>query len=72
MRVTKCSSRGICRSRCASENGNCSVPAGTAATVLYGANGRYHARSGVSGTLACNNASFADPIVGTRKSCWRQ
>lgn len=57
---------------CAAENGSCPVPAGTTATVLYGANGRYHARSGVSGTLACNNATFADPIAGTRKSCWRQ
>jgi YVTN family beta-propeller protein len=58
--------------KCASENGSCSVPAGTTATVLYGANGRFHARGGASGTLACNNATFADPIVGTAKACWRQ
>ena len=56
--------------KCSAENGSCTVPGGTTATVLYGANGRYHQRTGVSGTLACNNASFGDPIYGTFKSCW--
>lgn len=60
----------VAASRCASENGSCAVPAGRSATVIYGANGRYHLRSGVTGTVACNNAGFGDPVPGTRKSCW--
>jgi len=43
----------------------------TTATVLYGANGRYVARVVAGGTaLACNNATFTDPLVGTAKACW--
>ena len=62
----------IAATKCGNERGNCSIPAGSAATVLYGANGRYHARSALTGTIACNNATFGDPIVGTAKGCWRQ
>jgi large repetitive protein len=57
--------------KCASENGTCTVPAGSKATVLYGASGKFHARGGVTGSVACNNATFADPIYGTAKACWR-
>ena len=57
--------------KCAAENGSCAVRAGTTATVLYGANGRYIARVVAGGTaLACNNATFTDPLVGTAKACW--
>jgi large repetitive protein len=58
--------------KCASESGTCTVPAGTTATVLYGANGTYYRRSGVSGSLSCTNTTFADPIYGTAKACWLQ
>jgi hypothetical protein len=46
------------------------VPAGTVATVLYGAGGRYHLRSGVSASVACSNAVFGDPNFGVAKGCW--
>ena len=49
----------------------CAVPAGSKATVLYGAAGKFHARGGVTGSVACNNATFTDPIYGTAKACWR-
>lgn len=56
--------------RCAAEGGRCALPAGTPATVYYGANGRWFSRSAVSGAAACNNAAFGDPIHGTRKACY--
>ncbi len=68
---TSKSCRYLAMTRCASENGTCNVPAGGKATVLYGAAGKFHARGGVTGSVACNNATFADPIVGTAKACWR-
>jgi YVTN family beta-propeller protein len=68
--VTK-ACRYLAATRCASENGSCSVPTGTTATVYYGANGRFFARGGSSGSVACNNATFGDPIAGTAKACWR-
>jgi YVTN family beta-propeller protein len=71
IRATRKACRYQPMTRCASENGTCGVPAGTKATVLYGANGRFHARGGVTGSLACNNATFGDPVFGTGKACWR-
>jgi len=56
---------------CAGQNGTCSVPSGTTAVVYYGANGKFNARGGASGGVACNNATFGDPISGTAKACWR-
>jgi YVTN family beta-propeller protein len=57
--------------KCAAENATCTVPAGAMATVLYGAGGRYIARTVPGGTvLACNNANFTDPIFGSPKACW--
>ena len=58
--------------KCSAERQDCSVPAGTTATILYGANGSYYARSGVSGTVACSNSTFGDPLYGAEKACWRQ
>lgn len=65
------SCRYVAMTKCASENGSCTVPAGSKATVYFGASGRFFARGGSTGTVACNNATFGDPIVGTAKACWR-
>jgi cytochrome c peroxidase len=54
---------------CANENGTCRPPAGRVVTVYYGANSRYFSRMGVSGSIACTNANFGDPIPGTGKNC---
>jgi YVTN family beta-propeller protein len=55
--------------QCATENGTCTLPSGRVATVYYGASTSYFSRTNVSGTLACNNATFGDPLRGTIKSC---
>ncbi|HLL17469.1 MAG TPA: galactose oxidase-like domain-containing protein, partial [Rubrivivax sp.] len=54
---------------CAAENASCTVPAGSIATVYYGANGAHSARGNLTGAVACTNANFGDPIYGTAKSC---
>lgn len=51
---------------CANENQTCSVP-GTR-QVRYGAKDKYNFRT-VTGNIACNNASFTDPIKNTVKTC---
>ena len=56
---------------CASENGTCTIPAGTTATVWYGAGTKWAVKTGVSGSIACTNAVFGDPFVGTAKACKR-
>jgi len=57
--------------KCAAENATCVVPAGAAATLVYGAAGRYIARVVPGGSaVACNNSTFTDPLVGTAKACW--
>ncbi len=53
--------------QCASENGTCSF-SGTKA-VAYGANGAFFYRTATS-SIACNNATFGDPIPNTAKSCY--
>lgn len=53
---------------CANENGTCNF-SGTA-TVAYGASGLYNYQTGVANTIACTNAVFGDPIVGTAKACY--
>ena len=52
---------------CAAENGNCSF-SGTQ-NVAYGANGKFVFKALANG-IACNNATFGDPIVGTVKACY--
>ncbi|OGB00746.1 MAG: hypothetical protein A3E25_03720, partial [Burkholderiales bacterium RIFCSPHIGHO2_12_FULL_69_20] len=52
---------------CANEGGTCTLPVGTTATVYYGNNSSYAARTGVSGSLACSNAVFGDPLYGVVK-----
>jgi YVTN family beta-propeller protein len=63
--------RYVAATKCAAENGTCAVPAGSTAVVYYGANGKFNARGGATGNVACNNATFGDPIPGTVKACWR-
>lgn len=55
---------------CANENTSCVLPGGVTATVYYGENAAWYAKSGQSGTVACTNANFGDPLVGTRKKCF--
>lgn len=55
---------------CASENGSCVLPGGATATVYYGAPGGWAVKAGQSGTVACNNGNFGDPLVGTVKRCY--
>jgi hypothetical protein len=55
---------------CATEGGTCTLPAGATAMVQYGAIGYLATRTGVTGSIACTNAVFGDPINGTAKSCW--
>ena len=52
---------------CASENQSCSF-SGTK-NVAYGANGKFNYKTATNG-IACNNATFGDPIVGVVKACY--
>ena len=54
--------------KCADENGTCSFT-GTR-DVTYGANGKFYTKQNVTSSIACNNATFGDPIVGTVKACY--
>ncbi len=54
---------------CANENGTCSF-SGTA-SVAYGANGAFNYKTATN-SIACNNATFGDPISGTVKACYYQ
>jgi alpha-L-rhamnosidase len=54
---------------CSAEAGTCTVT-GTH-EVAFGASGHYAYRS-VTGSTACTNAVFGDPIVGQVKSCYVQ
>jgi hypothetical protein len=54
---------------CAAEGGTCVLPGGATARVWYGAGSSWVTRSGVTGSIACTNAVFGDPIPGTVKAC---
>lgn len=57
---------------CATENGSCALPAGTSATVFYGAGTSYSYAQGVVGTISCSNIGFdGDPDPGVGKACYR-
>ncbi len=56
--------------RCATEGGNCVLPGGTTATVYYGENGSYAVKPAQTGTVACTNGNFGDPLRGTVKQCF--
>ena len=51
---------------CANENGTCTFSGTT--SVRYGANGSYNTLVATN-SIACNNATFGDPISGTVKTC---
>lgn len=51
---------------CATENGTCNFT-GTR-QVRYGANDKYSMKT-ATGSIACNNSTFGDPIKGVAKSC---
>jgi len=55
---------------CANEHGVCAIPAGSTATVFYGANGKWTYENGMSGKIGCNNGVFGDPVRGTVKKCF--
>ncbi|MEP7102221.1 MAG: RICIN domain-containing protein [Burkholderiales bacterium] len=55
---------------CANEGGTCNVPAGQKATLYFGANGIYTARTGQTGAVACDNATFGDRLPGAGKTCF--
>ena len=55
---------------CAVENGVCALPLGVTATVYYGANGAYFARSGQTLATSCSSGLFGDPLPGTVKACY--
>ncbi len=66
VRVYQLGTGGTGWTNCAAENGTCSF-SGTMA-VRYGANGSYFYRTATN-SIACNNATFGDPIFGTAKQC---
>ncbi len=55
---------------CNYENSACSLPPGMKATVYYGANDKFFVKTGLTGTIACNNTTFGDPIGGVVKACY--
>ncbi len=52
---------------CANEDGTCSFSG--MASVAYGANGVFAYRTATN-SIACNNATFGDPIPGPVKACY--
>ena len=56
-------------SNCSAEYATCTIPAGLRASVYYGAGASFALRSGLSGTINCNNDTFGDPAPGQVKSC---
>ena len=51
---------------CAAENGSCAFS--QAVDVAYGASGAFAYKTGVSGAITFNNATFGDPISGVVKA----
>ncbi len=54
---------------CAVQGGTCALPTGATALVSYGANGLYKYAAGQTGSVACTNAVFTDPIPAVTKNC---
>lgn len=54
--------------QCAIEGGSCTWAGGETRTVYYGANGAFVSRA-LASPVACDNATFGDPIVGVFKAC---
>jgi alpha-L-rhamnosidase len=40
------------------------------ANVAFGADGKFHYKSGVTGNIPCTDAEFGDPDVGVEKACY--
>jgi Family of unknown function (DUF6055)/Bacterial Ig domain len=57
---------------CAAEGQVCTMPDTRSYTVYFGANGSYKIRTGVLGSVVCDNATFGDPLPGTVKRCYRK
>ena len=55
---------------CALEGATCTLPGGTTATVYFGENGSYAARTAVGGSIGCNSGVFGDPLAGVAKRCY--
>ena len=55
---------------CAPERGQCSFSG--SATVVYGARDRWTAPRAFSGGVACNNATFGDPLPYVVKACYQR
>ena len=53
--------------KCADENGTCAVTGPS--SVIYGKNTTWVVRNVTTPSIACNNATFGDPLVGTVKEC---
>ena len=53
---------------CVGEGGTCSFSG--VKDVAYGANGRFNYLTGRTGSVACNNGAFGDPISGVYKACY--
>jgi hypothetical protein len=53
--------------QCATEGGSCAAVAGQ--PVAYGAYGAFN-RVTATGSMACSNATFGDPINGEAKACY--
>jgi len=53
---------------CADEGSTCSFTVAT--DVAYGANGLFNTRTGVTGTVTANNATFGDPIANVAKAAY--
>jgi hypothetical protein len=56
--------------QCASENGTCTPPAGSTASVYFGIGGSYYGKQGVTSAIGCNTSVFGDPAVGSGKACY--
>jgi hypothetical protein len=55
---------------CASENGNCKLPAGQRCSIRYGVNNAWTRKALLEGDVGCNNGVFGDPAVGNGKTCF--
>jgi hypothetical protein len=55
---------------CAAEGRLCRLPAGVTAAVYYGTNLAYASKTGVTGSIPCNNATFGDPAPRAIKGCY--
>ncbi len=56
--------------KCSDEGGTCTLPSGITATVYFGANNQFASKTGQTGSVACNNGIFGDPIGGVVKACY--